>query len=1102
MSDSHVYAAVSASVSTDGGGGASPPAINGHHNPSQRPSPAYAGPISSPPAGVERDDDTDHAVVKPSLTNGDSVADDADAASEAETLITSPVKRKEAEKHAEKHAEQQAGAIKSEKSEESVIAHLSGEDEDAIGSPESVRRVEHSADADIGDEEDMNVDSNDESESDALSDVSSTQQSSQPSSQHSRAQSERTEPALNVSHQTNALKRKHRASSAGLPNKRRSMEPPKRHLRGLHLEEGVQSRSADRSLSPKRRDHRRTVSTQTVVMDRERSGDASVRKRRAATQFPVRESKSSKTAVWEESDASSETTSHDNNSHQKRPSRQLGRSTSTPGRPTGRDHKRHLNKYGFTRLAEACENGDLDLVKEWRTKDPEQLELAEFAGNKPLQVAALNGHSEVVQYLIGEGCQIDCANVDKDTPLIDAAENGHLEVVKTLLQAGVDPLRQNLKGQQALDVITDETDDATDIRVTLRDAIDHWNSSGARQKREEEEYAASRPGPTKGLHFMARTYENLLKLVANNDRNGVREFLDARVMVDNLVIAVAAKTGDLYLVNMLLAEMTTKKAHSKAERPMLAVLGTSHFEMVKSLTELDQFDPLWRSRKGKTWPEQAEEKQGPNWRQEKELLQRLYDDSSKGAGRGSSSPVTKRENGKQRRSPQIRQQINEESDEEEAPERRRRRLMSKRDMRVASGRLQSDSSSDESTSDTAPTNELQEEPVDVSMKPPDSPMPKRKPGRPRTKSLSVSMQSPEATAKLRRRTSSLSCDKPLPTMRETAMDVSEPTTEDAAARRQAEEKSRAAAAKQFLEEAQRLEAKRREEAEAEAEVKRLEEENRKAQEARAAEEARVKEEKARAAEEIRAREEAEAAEVKRLHREALCDSLPSALAYVLDPRSDFRYEGDTAMANVLHRFTPLQVARREDIESTKDAAALSDEFWLLSYQGAALLGADGLDIFLHPTDPGYSSANARLAGWETRPVQAEHLRAMLPGLQTQLMTNDAMDHDDEQSFQEELEGAAKHYISTKRAQRQLIGTLRWVQLKDVLENLHPLFNGAIEVRSDCHLGRAEVSHAPLKDTGFVSRLGAFSKRISLPAQWTNGAVGRLGGTSVTITRQK
>ena len=80
-----------------------------------------------------------------------------------------------------------------------------------------------------------------------------------------------------------------------------------------------------------------------------------------------------------------------------------------------------------------------------------------------------------------------------------------------------------------------DTDNVAEIRASLRAAIERWSSDDAKQRREEEEEHRYRAGPSKELHFMARSYENLMRLVTLNDRNSVREFLDARVPVDNAV---------------------------------------------------------------------------------------------------------------------------------------------------------------------------------------------------------------------------------------------------------------------------------------------------------------------------------------------------------------------------------------------------------------------------------------------------------------------------------------------------------------------------------------------------------------------------------------
>lgn len=1001
--------------------------------------------------------------------------DDNGADSEAETLIDSPVKKK-------KEAEKQGHTMKSERPPKHRIGSLpvptDNDDENDSAAVSPAPSTEMSMDkATSGDE--MKVDDDESNQGNQSDSLSSPRSSNAPS----RAASERPDFSRDGLQSPNPRKRKHRASSVSLPNKRPSFDGPKRRLRGLNSEEAA-GRS-EHSPSPKLRSHRRAVSTQSAFMDG--TGEIPSSKRRAATQG-LKDSKSSRT-TWEESDASSETTSH-GQPEGRRPRRGIGRSTSTPGRPGGREAKRHVNKYGFTKFAEACEDGDLDLVKDLRAKDPEIMEIAEFAGNKPLQIAALNGNVEVVDYLIEQGCQIDCANVDKDTPLIDAAENGHLDVVNSLLKAGVDPLRQNYKGQQALDVVTDDTDDAEEIRAALRRAIEEWNSSGAKQRREEEEESRHRAGPAKELHFMARTYENLLKLVQNTDRTGVREFLDARVPVDNVVIAAAAKTGDSYLVNMLLVELPEKKKGQKPERPLLSVLGSSHWEMVKSLTELENFNPLYRNRQGKTWPEIAEERHGPNWRQEQELLQLLYDQRASQKDRRSSSPVTKRDSAKRRPMQRAQDEEDEDSDEEQAPRRKNgRKLMSRRELRAAKGKQESDSSSDESSSEMATG---AEEAQEGSMKPPQSPATKRTPTRSRTKSLSA--QPVESSPRTRRASLRGNSEQPLPTLPEKK---EEPENNDASATRSEQERERAAEAEA---EANRVAAQREEEARAEAEAaakRAAEEKARKEEEERKAEEARQEEEERKAAEARRAEEEQkriaqEMEEAKRRHRDHIVSSLPEAFCQVLNPESGFDYDFE-ARSHIVHHFTPLQVVKLDEPSPVHQAASADNNAWVTNIQAAPLIGKHGIELMLRSDIPGYEGSLADV--WDTRDVYTDEIpliESILTSLPP-LASVDPSSADDEDysnlSFDQELTRIAGRINATADAKQKLRAgeaVLRYVRLDDVLKNLHPTLREIpIEVRFDYADGLSQPKGAK-EDHCFVDKLGIMMAERPRPKMYLAG----------------
>ncbi|CAK1355626.1 unnamed protein product [Cercospora beticola] len=1027
----------------------------------------------------------DDAGAEPVAPNGNH----EDGDSEAETLIDSPVKRREAEKRMLVKAERRP---KAKHRIGGLPVPTDGDEDDSAQPspvPSTVASVEkETASKDVKDEKLMDIDAGADDPSDSLSSPRSSANPPSRGSSRSRAFSELPGASRNGAHSPNPRKRKHRASSVSLPNKRPSIEPPKRRLRGLHSEEAIGR--TELSLSPKLRSHRRAVSTQSALGDG--AAEVSNRKRRSGTHGPIKEVKAARPA-WEESDASSETTSH-GYAENRRPQRGVGRSTSTPGRPAGREHKRHVNKYGFTRLAEACEAGELDQVKEWRNRDPDQLELAEFAGNKPLQIAALNGNVEVVDYLIDQGCQIDCANVDKDTPLIDAAENGHLDVVHSLLRAGVDPLRQNLKGQQALDVVTDDTDDAEEIRAALRRAIEAWNTSGSRQRREEEEEMRHRAGPTKELHFMARSYENLLKLVQINDRNGVKEFLDARVPVDNHVIAAAAKTGDSYLVNMLLAEMTEKKALQRPERPMLSVLGTSHLEMVKSLAELDNFNPLYRNRSGQTWPEIAEERHGPNWREEKELLQHLYDQRAGSKERRSSSPVTKRDGGKRRivrRSP-LNDEEEEDSDDEQAPRRKNgRRLMSKRDMRVASGRAPSDESSEDSGSDVATGEENSEE---ATMKPPESPA-SRTTGQARRKSIST--QPAASSPRLRRRSSSARgpAEPSLPTLPEKSEDKeADAPMENASLEAQLletqREQERAAQAEVEAAAAAEAEVAARQAAEKERQL----EEERRAEQARQEQAAREAEER-RIAEEEQARLQEAMIAAKIRHHERVALSLPIAISHVLHPSSTFDYGSDTALDYLVQYFTPLQVLKHEHQDPYATLPAGDDApYWVTNVQAAPLVGRHGLELMLANGAPGFDGSLAEL--WDTKDVLVsdyDRVGAVLASLPQHLPDQMAMNNElhDRLSFEEDMQRAAdrvKAVAQMKGRLRDGEAVLRYVRLDEVWKNLHPSVKGVpIEVRFD-FMPVAQRSVARKGNGNFVTKLSASMDSRPQPRTFVDGQV--------------
>lgn len=440
--------------------------------------------------------------------------------------------------------------------------------------------------------------------------------------------------------------------------------------------------SPERSASPRpqvKREHRRGVSTQLTL------GDVERKKRGRPPAIQTRRSGSA------DHRAASITSEDSDSPQQSRPSLHKSSSadhdTMSPAKAAAPGPRKWRDKNGRTFLSRACNNNDLAMAKMKLAERPEDLNLADNAGNTPLQIAALEGFTDIVKFLLENKCEVNTRNIDKETPLIDAVENGHVEVVRLLLQHGANPRLGNAKGDEPYELVPQDDENYEEIRRLLAEAKEKQiNQPGPIEQPEPVREMSSKPAsagsprdspPVLGprsppaltsrrrtgrsestrndLLWQANTQENLTRLAAKGDVQGVANILNILQKAETESLIAAAKAGHEEVLQYLLGmgdpepdPDPVRNIKPGYNTPMLAAIGRGHPEVVKLLVEQSGFNPTRRLLKGKTYFEISAERKGEQWQIEYEILKTAYDKHVGGKARKVTSPRATRDSEKGR----------------------------------------------------------------------------------------------------------------------------------------------------------------------------------------------------------------------------------------------------------------------------------------------------------------------------------------------------------------------------------------------------------------------------------------------------------------------
>lgn len=746
--------------------------------------------------------------------------------------------------------------------------------------------------------------------------------------------------------------RKRKFSDAHKPSK---LEPPRQKPR---LDDSTgKSKPQKRPSSPPtpgtpglRQSHRRSASTQSNLPS---AGLGQTRARRDISSSSMPPA----TKDWVTSDMSSDEAAAYPPVPKLPPPPKSGRAayraTTSPARsaPTGK----RADKFGSTPLARACEKGNFKAVKQAWEEAPGEIDQADNGGFAPLQKAALEGHAEIVEFLLQKGCRRDvCSKDEHDTPLIDAVENGHLDVVKLLLDNGVNPHHQNKSGKRAIDAIDEDEDYASDMREMLQKSMQAYVGSDSDSDDENMDVPLIRPEDKNrtDLLYLEPNKQNLLDYSRKGDVVAVDHFLSS-VKPDNSHAVVAARAGHHLVLNLLLASagQQLEKDPDPAkydETPLLAAIGRGHLKVIKLLLEQDNFNPSRKTKDGKLYWEVAEERRGPRWQTERDILKEYHEayvskrkvqkrkrpvsehaaDKAERKASSMKAPSSSPEMVKEKKMPKKLppsspstkdgkrrpRAVVESSDEEDSDEevRVRKKPMRERRASMVSKASTNEPSSPVLSRHSSGSKIKREESVS-------------KPSKEKEKSKDDSKPpSRKASSDKRHSTDSKIDDKP----EKPAAPVKASTPEAVREARKAEEEAKAAKAAKAAEEAERKKREAEEAAKKEAE--------RKAEEERLAKEKAEQERKEK--EEREAREQAE-----REEHERRVAALPTALRCAVQKGKDrplhFRpaKDGNPEELGISMQFLPIQTAPLRNIDPSCDDGK-RDELWMPNFQVVGILG--------------------------------------------------------------------------------------------------------------------------------------------------------------------